>query len=111
MTAAQRLVGSVPRPEGDAYQDPHLYGLRVEGIPAELLPTIKNGDVAIVSPAAPLIRGHWVIVQGKGDLIQPILYKLLKEPLWSLGPDCTLPGFNCRHVGRHAAKLITASRC
>lgn len=85
MTAAKKPrkpEAWVPRPEGEAYNDPGLYGLRLGAMPADLAPQIKSGDLALVSPTAPLTRGHWVIIQGKGETATPLLFKLLKEPLW-----------------------------
>ena len=71
-----------------AVTDEHAYALEISG--DSMLPAYRDGDVIIVSPAAPVRRGDRVVVRTKND---EVIVKELKRQtgksmeLKSLNPD------------------------
>lgn len=50
-------------------QDPHAYALEVEG--GRFAPLFRDGDLLVLSPAAPLRRGDRVVVRAEGVGLEP----------------------------------------
>lgn len=68
--------------------DPHAYALEISGDSME--PVFRDGDLVIVSPAAPIRRGDRVVARtGKGEVMAKQLGRLSarRVELKSLNPD------------------------
>ena len=72
--------------------DEHAYALEISG--DSMLPAYRDGDVIIVSPAAPVRRGDRVVVRTKNDEV------IVKELTRQTGKSMELKSLNPDHPER-----------
>jgi phage repressor protein C with HTH and peptisase S24 domain len=75
-----------------AVTDEHAYALEISG--ESMLPTYRDGDVIIVSPAAPVRRGDRVVVKTKGGEV------MVKELKRQSAKTIELKSLNAEHPER-----------
>jgi len=78
-----------------AVSDDHAYALEVSG--ASMEPAYRDGDVIIVSPAAPIRRGDRVVVRTKGGEV------MVKELKRRTAKSIELGSLNAAHADRTIA--------
>jgi phage repressor protein C with HTH and peptisase S24 domain len=78
-----------------AVSDDHAYALEVSG--ASMEPAYRDGDVIIVSPAAPIRRGDRVVVRTKGGEV------MVKELKRRTAKSIELRSLNAAHADRTIA--------
>ncbi len=93
--------GGFPAGEGwdqiafPAVNDQHAYALEVSGQSME--PAYRNGDVIVVSPAAPIRRGDRVVVRTRAGEV------MAKELKRQTGKSIELQSLNAQHADRTLA--------
>jgi phage repressor protein C with HTH and peptisase S24 domain len=75
-----------------AMTDEHAYALEISG--ESMMPTYRDGDVIIVSPAAPVRRGDRVVVKTKGSEV------MVKELKRQTAKQIELKSLNAEHPER-----------
>src|SRR5271170_6553126 len=87
-----------------AVNDEHAYALEVSGQSME--PAYRDGDVIVVSPAAPIRRGDRVVVRTKGGEV------MAKELKRRTGKSIELKSLNAQHADRTlaAAEVLWIAR-
>ncbi len=78
-----------------AVSDDHAYALEVSG--ASMEPAYRDGDVIIVSPAAPIRRGDRVVVRTRGGEV------MVKELKRRSAKSIELRSLNAAHADRSIA--------
>ena len=78
-----------------AVNDEHAYALEISGQSME--PAYRDGDVIIVSPAAPIRRGDRVVVKTKGGEV------MVKELKRKTAKSIELKSLNAEHADRTLA--------
>jgi phage repressor protein C with HTH and peptisase S24 domain len=78
-----------------AVSDDHAYALEVSG--ASMEPAYRDGDVIIVSPAAPIRRGDRVVVRTRGGEV------MVKELKRRTAKSIELRSLNAAHADRTIA--------
>lgn len=79
---------ALPRTEAALADDPHAFGLTIHGNSME--PVYREGDIIVVSPAAPVRAGDRVVVRtGAGEVMAKLLQRrnAQRVELASFNPD------------------------
>ena len=81
--------------------DEHAYALEISG--DSMRPAFRDGDIIIVSPAAPIRRGDRVVVQDQGGEV------MVKELKRRTAKTLELQSLNPAHARSHARRPRTSS--